>query len=139
LDPTLPSAAQNLGESYDKIGAQGEARRWYGVALGLYDGALANGGPPAGLGRAFCVAKLGLHEEALRDARKALELRPKASSLLFQAAQICAIAGRREEAYEYVRRAVREGYSREELRHDPTLRTFQDDPRFRAILESTAR
>jgi tetratricopeptide (TPR) repeat protein/DNA-binding winged helix-turn-helix (wHTH) protein len=141
LDPDLPSAAHNLGESYDKIGNQGQARRWYAVALGLYDRSLARGGLPAELlaGRAFCAAKLGRYEEALRDTREALRLNPKASSLLFQAAQICALAGRRQDAYDYVRQAVQAGYSREELRRDLALRAFQDDPEFRAILEAPAK
>jgi serine/threonine protein kinase/predicted Zn-dependent protease len=138
LNPSLPSAVRNLGESYEKIGQKEEARAWYQTAIKTYDDALAKGGPRANLmsGRAFCAVKLGLYIEALGNVQEALKSTPKNNELLFRAAQICALAGRREEALAYAQRAVQEGYSREELRRDLAFGTFQNDPRFRAILDS---
>jgi DNA-binding winged helix-turn-helix (wHTH) protein/tetratricopeptide (TPR) repeat protein len=141
LNPSLPTAARNLAESYEKIGKADEARHWYAVALSGFDRELARGGPRADLlsGRAFCAAKLGRFDEALDNVREARKLNPKQNFFLFRAAQICAMAGRREEVYSYARRAVQEGFSREEFRRDLAFRAFQDDPQFRAILESSVR
>lgn len=75
----------------------------------------------------------------MRDIQEALRSKPKNNELLFRAAQIYALAGHREEALTYVRRAVQEGYSREELRRDLTLSILKNDPQFRAILDSEAR
>ncbi|HKI01088.1 MAG TPA: protein kinase [Thermoanaerobaculia bacterium] len=141
LNPSLPTAARNLAESYEKIGQASEARRWYTAALSGFERLLASGGPRAELlsGRAYCAAKLGRYDEALGNVREAMKLKPKQNAFLFRAAQICAMAGRREAVYSYARQAVQEGYSREELRRDLAFRAFQDDPRFRTILESAAR
>lgn len=140
LDP-IPTVARNLAESYEKIGDTGNARQWYTEALAGYDRELVRGGSKAYLlsGRAFCAAKLERYNEALGNVREAIRLRPKDNSLIFRAAQICAMAGRREEVYAYVRRAVQEGFSREEFYRDLAFSAFQDDPRFREILESPVR
>ncbi len=137
LNPSLPSAVQNLGESYDKIGNNDEALRWYTVALKTYDDALAKGGPSATLlsRRGFCAGKLGRFHEALDNINEALRLKPKNNELLFRAAQIYTMAGLRKEALMYAKRAVQQGYSREELLHDLVLLALQDDPEFRAVLE----
>jgi len=141
LNPSLPSAVQNLGESYEKIGKGDEARRWYTAAIKSYDDALAKGGPPAKLlsRRGFCAGKLGRFDEAVGNIQEALKAKPKENELLFRAAQIYAMAGLREKAIAYAKRAVQGGYSREELRLDLTLSALQDDPQFRSILDSEAR
>jgi tetratricopeptide (TPR) repeat protein len=141
LDPSLYTPPLNLGESYEKTGKGEEARLWYAIAIKTYDDALAKGGSRAALlsGRAFCAGKLGRYDEALRDIQEALKSKPNDNERLFRAAQIYALAGHREEALAYVRRAVQEGYSREELRRDLTLSNLKDDPQFRAILDSEAR
>ena len=47
------------------------------------------------------------------------------------------MAGRREEVYSWTRRAIRAGYSPDELRRDMAFHDYQKDPRFQEILEST--
>jgi serine/threonine-protein kinase len=139
LDPS-PTKARNLGESYDKIGEQNEAHRWYKLALDGFDRMVALGGQRAAMlnVRAFCAAKLGRFDEALNNIQEAMLLKPNQNGFLFRAAQICALAGRRADVYSWTQRAVQAGYSREDFRRDLAFRDFQDDPRFRAILESTA-
>jgi len=141
LDPSLYTPPLNLGESYEKIGNGEEARRWYVAAIKTYDEALAKGGSRARLlsGRAFCAGKLGRYDQALSDIQEVLKAKPNDNELLFRAAQIYALAGHRGEALAYLRRAVQEGYSREELRRDLTLSILKDDPQFRAILDSEVR
>jgi serine/threonine protein kinase/Flp pilus assembly protein TadD len=138
LDPSLYSPPHNLGESYEKVGNGEKARHWYTAAIKTYDDALAKGGPRAALlsGRAFCAAKLGRFDEAQKDIQEALKSKPNNNELLFRAAQIYALAGRPTEALAFVRRAVQEGYSREELRRDLTLSILKDDPRFLELLDS---
>ncbi|HEX5719050.1 MAG TPA: protein kinase [Thermoanaerobaculia bacterium] len=139
LEPD-PITARNLAESYEKVGQKDEARRWYETALSGFDRALALGGSRAHLLyiRSFCAAKLGRYDEALRNIQEAMAAMPNQSSFLFRLAQIHAMAGHREEVYTYLRRAIEEGYPREDLRNDLVLQAYRDDPRFRAILESTA-
>ncbi|MEA2560470.1 MAG: eukaryotic-like serine/threonine-protein kinase [Acidobacteriota bacterium] len=138
LEPD-PTTARNLAECYEKIGQKEEARRWYEIALSGFDHSLALGGSRAYIlySRSFCAAKLGRYDEALRNIQEAMAAMPNQSSFLFRLAQIHAIAGHREEVYTYLRRAVEEGYPREDLRNDFVLQVYRDDPRFRAILEST--
>jgi tetratricopeptide (TPR) repeat protein/DNA-binding winged helix-turn-helix (wHTH) protein len=139
LEPD-PTTARNLAECYEKIGRKEEARRWYETALSGFDRNLAMGGSRAYLlySRSFCAAKLGRYDEALRNIQEAMAAMPNQSSFLFRLAQIHAMAGHREEVYTYLRRAVEEGYPREDLRNDFVFQAYRDDPRFRAILESTA-
>jgi tetratricopeptide (TPR) repeat protein len=141
LEPS-PFLARNLAESYEKIGQTDEARRWCRLALQGFDRMLAAGvGQRAELlnSRAFCAALLGRYDEALGNVEEARKLKPQQNAFFFRAAQICAMAGRREKVYSYTRQAVEAGYSREEFRRDLAFRDFQEDPRFREILESAAR
>jgi|GEM_PF-5895910 len=137
-----PSIARNLAESYEKIGQKGESHRWYRLALDSFDRLLAKGGGQADellSGRSFCAAKLGLYDEALDNVQKAIRLTPKRTAFLFRAAQVCAMAGRREEVYSWTQKAVQAGYSREDFRRDLAFHDFQEDKRFREILESAAK
>ena len=140
LEPD-PTTARNLAECFEKIGRKDEARRWYQLALDSFDRRLAQGGSRAKLlySRSFCAAKLGRFDEALGNMEEAMRLNPNQTSYLFRLAQIHAIAGHRNEVYDYARRAIQGGYPREELRSDFVFQAFQDDPQFRAILESAER
>jgi serine/threonine-protein kinase len=135
-----PTIARNLAEGYEIVGPKDEAHRWYALALDSFDLVIASGGQRADLlnSRSFCAAKLGRFQEALDNVQEARRLKPQKSSFLFRAAQIYAMAGRREEVYSYARQAIQAGYSREELRSDRVFQNFQDDPRFRTILEAVA-
>lgn len=141
LEPS-PAAARNVAEGYEKKGRDDEARRWYKLALDNFARSLSQGGDRAELlfGRSFCAAKLGLYDQAFRDIQEAMRIKPeRKAAFLFRAAQICAMAGRREEVYSNTRQAIEKGYPREEFRRDLAFREFQDQPRFRAILESATR
>jgi tetratricopeptide (TPR) repeat protein len=137
LEP-YPTTARNLAECYELVGRKADARHWYEVAVQGFDRELARGATRSAMlfGRSFCVAKLGRFDEALSNIQEGMTLEPKQSVYLFRAAQIHALAGHREAAYNFTRRAIQEGYPREEFRSDPAFRSFQDDPEFRTILES---
>jgi serine/threonine-protein kinase len=133
-----PIVARNLGEAYEKVGRKEEARRWYGLAIQAFDRLIPIGGQRAELlsGRAYCVAKLGRHGEALQNIQEAIRLKPNQNAFVFRVAQIYAMAGRREEVYTWARKAIEAGYSKEDVRRDTTLHDFQNDSHFREILES---
>jgi tetratricopeptide (TPR) repeat protein len=86
-----------------------------------------------GIGLSTEHAKLGRIDEALGS------LKPGQSHFLFRMAQIHAIAGHRDEVYTYTRQAIQEGCPREEFRDDIVFRSFQKDPRFRAIVRRAMR
>lgn len=141
LDPH-PFTARNLAETYENAGQRSEGLHWYALAISSFDHLLAvDSSQSADLlyGRSFCVAKLGRYGEALGNIKEAIRLEPKKTAFLFRAAQICAMAGHREEVYSWAQKAVQAGYSRENFRRDSAFQDFRDDPRFREILESAAR
>lgn len=133
-----PTTARNLGESYETLGRKDEARRWYEIAISTSDRMIALGGERAELlyGRSYCVAKLGRYDEALRNIQEAMQLKPNQKAFLIRTAQIYAMAGRREEVYTWVQRAIEAGYTRDQLRSDKVFKDYQNDPRFQEILES---
>jgi serine/threonine-protein kinase len=135
-----PVVARNLAECYERIGQKGDAHLWYELALSSFDRTMSiGGGQRADLlsGRAFCAAKLGRYEEALSNIEEGISLNPGKTSLFVRGAEICAMAGRREQLYLWTRLAIERGSSRDELRRNPIFHDYQDDPRFRAILAST--
>ncbi|PYQ64091.1 MAG: hypothetical protein DMF53_08375 [Acidobacteria bacterium] len=135
-----PVVARNLAECYEQIGQKDEARHWYELAIPSFDRTLRTGGGQRAellRGRAFCAAKLGRYDEALSNVQEALQLKPGQTALFFRGAQICAMAGRREEVYSWTRRAIRAGCSRDEFRRDMAFHDYPKDPRFQEILEST--
>jgi tetratricopeptide (TPR) repeat protein len=134
-----PVVARNLGECYEKIGQKDDARRWYETAISSFDRIMSTGGGQRSellYGRSYCAATLGRYDEALSNIQEAISLNPNKARFFFRGAQISAMAGRRKEVYFWIRQAIKEGYSREDIRHDMTFRDFQNDPRFQEILES---
>jgi tetratricopeptide (TPR) repeat protein len=78
-------------------------------------------------------AKLGRIDEALG------RLKPDQSHFDFRMAQIHAIAGNRHKVYTCAIQAIEGGYPRAEFRDDLVFRSFQNDPRFRAIVDRAVR
>jgi serine/threonine protein kinase len=78
-------------------------------------------------------AKLGRINEALG------RFKPDQRHFLFRMAQIHAIAGHRDAVYTYAVQAIQAGYPREEFREDFVFRPFQNDPKFRAIVDRAVR
>ncbi len=140
IEPGHPWATHGLAEAYDKLGDKPAARRWFEASIAAYDEKLAaGGGRPRLLGlRAVCAAKLGRFDEALAAIAEAESLDPDNMDILFNAAQVNALSGRREAMLESMRRAIEAGYQRKEFESDLSFRPFLDDPGFRSVLESVA-
>ncbi|MFL6262086.1 MAG: protein kinase domain-containing protein [Thermoanaerobaculia bacterium] len=134
-----PVVARNLAECYEQIGQRDNARRWYELSLSGFDRTMSiGGGERAELyyGRSYCAAKLGRYDEALSNVQEGISLKPKKIAFFFRGAQICAMAGRREEVYIWTRQAIEAGYTRDQFGNDKVFKDFQNDPRFQEILES---
>ncbi len=142
LAPDDPGHKQNLAEAYEKSGDTDAMTRWYAEALTAYDrllillgesGRTFGGSTAVSLAaRAFCAARLGRFEEALRDVDVGLRRDPDDMVCLRFAARVHASAGNREQAYALIRRAVAAGYPPEELRRD--FQVYHDDPAFLSLL-----
>ena len=138
IAPDQPFTAHALAEAYVQAEDTEAARQWYEKAVEAYDASLAAGASRAQhLGwRAGCLAMLGRYEEAEADVNELLEIAPDRSSPLFNAAQVYALAGDREQAFDYLQRAVEAGYARQQVESDLAFKAFREDPEFRALIEA---
>jgi len=132
-----PVPARNLAEAYEKIGQADEAEHWYDTAVDRFDYQLYQGGARDDLlsGRSFCVAKLGRFSQAFDDIKTAMAINPNDTRLLFRAAQVYLLAGRRRDAFDYLRQAVQKEFPRDEIRSDFVFKSLLNDPEFRKILD----
>ncbi|MGA7836547.1 MAG: protein kinase [Ignavibacteriaceae bacterium] len=65
---------------------------------------------------------------------KALELAPDYSSVLFRAASINEHFGNRDKALYWIKKALKNGYSRSEIEHQPELKGLISDTRYKKIV-----
>lgn len=138
IDPDNVWAPHGLAEAYEKLGDTERSRPFFERALRNYDRALSASGPNARFlgSRAVCAGKLGRHTEAIDAIHEAEQLAPRSGVVLFNAAQVYALAGDRAKSYEYIRRAIESGYPRQEFENDLVFADHVDDPEFRRILEA---
>ena len=83
--------------------------------------------------RAVIRARLGMRDEALADAAKALELDPGNGATLYQAASVYALTGReadRAEAFRLLCQALQKGCGWESVTTDADLAALRNDARF---------
>jgi len=138
IAPDQPFTLHALAEAYAKAEDAEAARHWYEKAVEAYDASLAGGAPRSQyLGwRAVCLAMLGRYDEAEANITELLEIAPDRSSPVFNAAQVHALAGDRQQAFDYLQQAVEAGYPRQEVESDLAFRAFREDPEFRALIEA---
>ena len=76
-------------------------------------------------------------EQAIDNIEAVLSESASAASqpeLLYSAAQIYALAGKREGMLDYAQRSMKAGYPREEFRRAPEFAAFADDPEFNRLM-----
>jgi tetratricopeptide (TPR) repeat protein len=138
--PRKPMHKTNLADALEKSGKTTQARQWYEKALPDYERMLAHGAEDQKAlvfaDRAYAVAKLGRHDEARSDARRALTLDPDDVAVLYSAARAHGVAGDRERALELTRRVIAAGYPREDIRRDVAFAAYRNDPGFLRTLEA---
>jgi TolB-like protein/Flp pilus assembly protein TadD len=82
-------------------------------------------------------AELGRPEDAIRELKKAVALRPNDGNTLYNAACVYGVLGRKSESLEMLRRAKVAGYHNLDwASRDPDLALLYDEPEFHRILDS---
>jgi serine/threonine protein kinase/Flp pilus assembly protein TadD len=85
---------------------------------------------------AQCLYEAGQPERSVDWSRRALEIDPEDSGILYNTACLHAVRGEYDEALKVLEQAVRCGFGmREWIENDPDFAPVRGDPRFKAILE----
>lgn len=127
---------RNLGAAYRLAPGQGEkAPAAYRRAAEMAEAELkVNPSDPGLLIRlADCHAVLGDAAAARARATEALELAREDADMMFRAATVYEMLGDRAKALELLGKALRAGYSLEEVEHEPDLAKLRADPRFATL------
>ena len=83
---------------------------------------------------ANAYADLNRQDDAIRQVETAVALRPGDANVIYNAACCYAIMGRKQEAFEMLRKAFLAGYgNREWVVRDPDFTAFRDDPEFQQL------
>ena len=131
---------RNLGDSYRQLpGREADAKSAYEKALQTAMAQLKINPKDtvATSGIALYEAHLGQARLAEVYITRALELGPNDSDTLFTSALVYEIIGHREKALTAVDRAVKAGYSLEEVEKEPELRALRSDSRYQKWLQQT--
>ncbi|MGK2855919.1 MAG: protein kinase domain-containing protein [Thermoanaerobaculia bacterium] len=82
---------------------------------------------------AVCEAKLGNSTRAVSLARLAVETDPENMIVNYNAGVAMELAGKRDLALKHIKHALEHGYTKEELRRDPELRTLAAETELLAV------
>src|SRR5436190_9292693 len=81
------------------------------------------------------LMRLGKVDEALERTRRAYAIDPEDAGVLYNVACNYALAGKPDEAIDYLEKAIRNGFAqRSWLENDSALDSLRDDPRFQDLL-----
>jgi len=86
-------------------------------------------------GLALYYAKKGDSTQALQFIRRARSIDPNSNQLIYNEAVIQALANHPDEAIKALREAFQKGYSPEEARNDPELKSLEGHPAFEELLK----
>ncbi|HUR80153.1 MAG TPA: tetratricopeptide repeat protein, partial [Thermoanaerobaculia bacterium] len=129
----------NLGDACRFVpGKESEASAAYERAIHAAEGTLQINPNDANARSvvALCLARTGKGEEGQREIRRALELDPTNTNVLYRAAVIALLRGNSDAAVSWIERAVANGYPTRELQSDPELEALRALPSFRKAVES---
>jgi tetratricopeptide (TPR) repeat protein/predicted Ser/Thr protein kinase len=137
MSPTDDRLWGALGDSYRFSGRGEESQAPYRKALQLTDQLVAvdAGNVQVRSRRALYSAYLGDDATARTEIEQVLRAAPKDGAVLFRAALIHAVAGRRGDAVQAVRRGLEAGYSVQEIVNAPPLREVRQDPQIAKLIE----
>jgi len=143
LAPKNDQFRGHLGDTYSCITAdRAKAASAYQRALQLAKERLAvNANDGDILGRvALYQARLGNKTESLVNIAKARQLAPSNRQVVWHAALVYELAGKRDLAMQALQAALMAGQPVDEVRHEPTLASLRADPRYtRLMAEPTAK
>jgi len=75
-------------------------------------------------------------KQATHDLQQALSLAPKDVQLIYNAALVYHLGGQRAKAFDYLQRAISNGYSVQAIRSDPEWHALKVDPEFQELLRT---
>jgi serine/threonine-protein kinase len=136
LEPRSVIKHGNLGDTYQRLGLAKDAADEYRTASGLAREQLDVDDRNAVLLARLAVfeAKLGQSSQALQDVRRAVALAPDDNAVLYKRAVVHALLRERDDAVEWLGRAIDKGYSRARAREDLDLESIRRLPRVEALL-----
>jgi len=141
LTPQVYVLWMNLGDAYRWApGLQSKAPAAYehAIRLAQEELAVAPRDPVLHMALAASCVKSGRAADALTHMNLSLEIDPSDSGMVYQAAVISNIAGRREEALRMLAKAIKAGYSRADVEHDPELANLRDSEEYRRLVAPKA-
>jgi tetratricopeptide (TPR) repeat protein/tRNA A-37 threonylcarbamoyl transferase component Bud32/TolB-like protein len=136
LEPRSAIKHGNLGDTYRKLGRTKEAEGEYRRAAELTAEQIkVDDRDATALARhAVFDAKLGDASQALQHIRRAVEITPDDNTVLYKRAVVHALLKQRNEAVEWLKKAIEKGYSRARARTDPDLDSIRKVPQVEAML-----
>lgn len=129
----------NLGSAYHAMpGGEERAREAYAQAIerALAEHEINPNDPDVIASLAGYHVMIGEEARAKDYIQDALTMAPENASVLYVAATTFERLGEREQALQYIERAIDRGYSRSEITAQPELRALIADPRFERLLPS---
>jgi eukaryotic-like serine/threonine-protein kinase len=137
MRPNSAATHRNLGDAFRRLGRQAEARRAYAEAARLAEAALTVNPLDAGTlsSLALYLAKRGDAESARARLDDALRLAPHDVQILYRAAAIHALAGRRSQAIDALTAALAGGISRQTAAEDDDFSSLMTDPAFLRVVQ----
>ena len=136
LSPKDEQLMGNLADSYRWSGKTDQAMKTYDKAIALAYQQLQVNPRAAGVmgDLALYYAKKGDAAQAQQYIRQARQIDPADLQLIYDQAQVNAIAGAQPEALKALQEAFQKGYSPEEAQNDPEMSKIKDAPEFQAMV-----
>jgi len=137
MNPNDQENMGNLADAYRWSGHADKAQSAYDKAIGLaYRELQVNPRQATAMNSlAMYYAKKGDSTQAMQFIRRARSIDPTNNQFIYDEGQILAIANRPEEALKALREAFQKGYSPEEARNDPELKSLESRPEFDNLLK----
>jgi eukaryotic-like serine/threonine-protein kinase len=136
MNPNDQENMGNLADAYRWSGQADKAQNTYDKAIALaYKELEVNPRRASTMGSlAMYFAKKGDSTQALQFIQRARSIDPTSNQLIYNEAQVRALANHPEEALKSLKEAFQRGYSPEEARNDPELKSLEGRPEFDKLL-----